>query len=97
MFLYLAIVSCQLCYVPLSLLAYIKQSQQLDLFVCLFVLVDAILNQKEINARAKSESEKLYCVYVAIGQKRSTVVRLCTFFVCFPAFLFVYLINIFNY
>lgn len=36
--------------------------------------VDAILNQKDINDRAKSEAEKLYCVYVAIGQKRSTVV-----------------------
>lgn len=36
--------------------------------------VDAILNQKEINAKAKTEAEKLYSVYVAVGQKRSTVV-----------------------
>ncbi|BBN09014.1 hypothetical protein MPTK1_4g16390 [Marchantia polymorpha subsp. ruderalis] len=30
-----------------------------------------ILNQKQINAQGTSDSEKLYCVYVAIGQKRS--------------------------
>ncbi|MBY0293457.1 MAG: F0F1 ATP synthase subunit alpha [Alphaproteobacteria bacterium] len=39
------------------------------------VAIDAILNQKEINTSA-SESEKLYCVYVAIGQKRSTVAQI---------------------
>jgi len=38
------------------------------------VALDAILNQKEINATG-DESEKLYCVYVAIGQKRSTVAQ----------------------
>jgi F-type H+-transporting ATPase subunit alpha len=36
--------------------------------------VDAILNQKQINA-SNDEGAKLYCVYVAIGQKRSTVAR----------------------
>jgi F-type H+-transporting ATPase subunit alpha len=39
------------------------------------VALDAILNQKRINATAE-ESKKLYCVYVAIGQKRSTVAQL---------------------
>ncbi len=39
------------------------------------VAIDAILNQKEINAQG-SESEKLYCIYVAIGQKRSTVAQI---------------------
>lgn len=38
------------------------------------VALDAILNQKVINATGK-ESEKLYCIYVAIGQKRSTVAQ----------------------
>ncbi|MBC8049542.1 MAG: F0F1 ATP synthase subunit alpha [Chitinophagales bacterium] len=38
------------------------------------VALDAILNQKSINATG-NESEKLYCVYVAIGQKRSTVAQ----------------------
>ncbi|MDX2263520.1 MAG: F0F1 ATP synthase subunit alpha [Hyphomicrobiales bacterium] len=38
------------------------------------VALDAILNQKSINA-AGNESEKLYCVYVAVGQKRSTVAQ----------------------
>nr|ANY30789.1 ATPase subunit 1 [Thalassia hemprichii] len=39
------------------------------------IAVDTILNQKELNAKAK-ENDKLYCVYVAIGQKRSTVAQL---------------------
>ncbi|MBI1360158.1 MAG: F0F1 ATP synthase subunit alpha [Alphaproteobacteria bacterium] len=38
------------------------------------VAIDAILNQKQINARG-SESEKLYCIYVVVGQKRSTVAQ----------------------
>ena len=39
------------------------------------VIIDTILNQKKINAGA-DESKKLYCVYVAIGQKRSTVAQI---------------------
>ncbi|KCZ50442.1 F0F1 ATP synthase subunit alpha [Hyphomonas pacifica] len=39
------------------------------------VCVDAILNQKATNDAAKDDSEKLFCVYVAIGQKRSTVAQ----------------------
>ncbi len=39
--------------------------------------LDAILNQKSYNdAAGDDESKKLYCVYVAIGQKRSTVAQL---------------------
>ncbi len=40
------------------------------------VAVDTILNQKTVNANAASEGEKLYCIYVAIGQKRSTVAQI---------------------
>jgi F-type H+-transporting ATPase subunit alpha len=42
------------------------------------IAIDTILNQKQINAAATgdSSSNKLYCVYVAIGQKRSTVAQL---------------------
>ena len=36
------------------------------------VAIDAIINQKKIN-ESNDEKQKLYCVYVAIGQKRSTV------------------------
>ena len=36
------------------------------------VAIDAIINQKKIN-ESGDEKQKLYCVYVAIGQKRSTV------------------------
>jgi F-type H+/Na+-transporting ATPase subunit alpha len=38
------------------------------------VAIDAIINQKGINASG-DESKKLYCIYVAIGQKRSTVAQ----------------------
>ncbi|MGP9789030.1 F0F1 ATP synthase subunit alpha [Roseinatronobacter sp. NSM] len=41
------------------------------------VALDTILNQKSYNeAAGADESKKLYCVYVAIGQKRSTVAQL---------------------
>jgi len=40
------------------------------------VIIDTILNQKAVNDVAKNDSEKLFCVYVAIGQKRSTVAQL---------------------
>jgi F-type H+-transporting ATPase subunit alpha len=39
------------------------------------VIIDTILNQKAINAGG-DESRKLYCVYVCVGQKRSTVARI---------------------
>jgi F-type H+/Na+-transporting ATPase subunit alpha len=38
------------------------------------VALDTILNQKALN-EGTDESQKLYCVYVAIGQKRSTVAQ----------------------
>src|SRR5438445_10786960 len=37
--------------------------------------IDTILNQRQVNASG-DESKKLYCVYVAIGQKRSTVAQI---------------------
>ncbi|KAL0391431.1 UNVERIFIED_CONTAM: ATP synthase subunit alpha, mitochondrial [Sesamum latifolium] len=40
------------------------------------IAIDTILNQKQLNSKATSESDTLYCVYVAIGQKRSTVAQL---------------------
>ncbi|HSE78814.1 MAG TPA: F0F1 ATP synthase subunit alpha [Alphaproteobacteria bacterium] len=39
------------------------------------VIIDTILNQKKINEGGE-ESKKLYCIYVCIGQKRSTVARI---------------------
>src|SRR4051812_45126378 len=39
------------------------------------VIIDTILNQKTVNA-GTDESKKLYCIYVAVGQKRSTVAQL---------------------
>ena len=41
------------------------------------VALDAVLNQKSYNdAAGDDESKKLYCIYVAVGQKRSTVAQL---------------------
>jgi F-type H+-transporting ATPase subunit alpha len=39
------------------------------------VAIDAFINQKVVNAQG-DESRKLYCVYVAVGQKRSTVAQI---------------------
>jgi len=39
------------------------------------VAIDTILNQKSVN-QSNNEKEKLYCIYVAIGQKRSTVAQI---------------------
>ena len=39
------------------------------------IAIDTIINQKAINS-LPDESKKLYCVYVAVGQKRSTVAQL---------------------
>ena len=39
------------------------------------VILDTIINQKKINDAAKSDKDKLFCIYVVIGQKRSTVAQ----------------------
>jgi F-type H+-transporting ATPase subunit alpha len=39
------------------------------------IIIDTIINQKEKNTKAK-DNEKLYCIYVCIGQKRSTVAQI---------------------
>ena len=39
------------------------------------VAIDTILNQKSVN-KSDNEKDKLYCIYVAIGQKRSTVAQI---------------------
>ena len=39
------------------------------------VIIDTFINQKSINETAKDDSEKLFCIYVSIGQKRSTVAQ----------------------
>jgi F-type H+/Na+-transporting ATPase subunit alpha len=39
------------------------------------VILDTIINQKKVNDAATSDKEKLFCIYVVIGQKRSTVAQ----------------------
>jgi F-type H+-transporting ATPase subunit alpha len=39
------------------------------------VILDTFLNQKPAHAANASESDRLYCIYVAVGQKRSTVAQ----------------------
>ncbi len=41
------------------------------------IAIDTFLNQKAVNdAAGKDDSKKLYCIYVAVGQKRSTVAQI---------------------
>ncbi len=40
------------------------------------VAIDTFINQKSINDAASKDSEKLFCIYVAVGQKRSTVAQI---------------------
>ncbi|MBL8550050.1 MAG: F0F1 ATP synthase subunit alpha [Hyphomonadaceae bacterium] len=40
------------------------------------VAMDTILYQREAHEKNASESEKLYCIYVVVGQKRSTVAQI---------------------
>ncbi|GHU02233.1 ATP synthase subunit alpha [Alphaproteobacteria bacterium] len=40
------------------------------------LIIDTIINQKAGNDAAKSDKDKMFCIYVAIGQKRSTVARI---------------------
>lgn len=40
------------------------------------VAIDTFINQKNVNDAAKEDSEKLFCIYVAVGQKRSTVAQI---------------------
>src|SRR4029450_492 len=39
------------------------------------IILDTFINQKNVN-KSDNEGEKLYCIYVAIGQKRSTVAQI---------------------
>lgn len=39
------------------------------------IAIDTIINQKQFN-EGDNEKKKLYCIYVAIGQKRSTVAQI---------------------
>lgn len=50
-----------------------------EFFCCCYrktaIAIDTIINQKRFN-EGTDEKKKLYCIYVAIGQKRSTVAQL---------------------
>ncbi|MBO6282089.1 MAG: F0F1 ATP synthase subunit alpha [Alphaproteobacteria bacterium] len=39
------------------------------------IIIDTIINQKRINDAAQNDKEKLFCIYVAVGQKRSSVAQ----------------------
>ncbi len=39
------------------------------------IIIDTFINQKPVNQAAKDDTEKLFCIYVSIGQKRSTVAQ----------------------
>ncbi|KAF0115520.1 MAG: F-type H+-transporting ATPase subunit alpha [Rhodospirillaceae bacterium] len=39
------------------------------------IIIDTILNQKQLNEAGGDDRSKLFCIYVAVGQKRSTVAQ----------------------
>ena len=40
------------------------------------VAIDSFIAQKSVNDAAENDNEKLFCIYVAVGQKRSTVAQI---------------------
>ena len=40
------------------------------------IIIDTIINQKSINDAATEDKDKMFCIYVAVGQKRSTVAQI---------------------
>ncbi len=40
------------------------------------IAIDTIINQKHAHLHANNEKDKIYCIYVAIGQKNSSVARI---------------------
>lgn len=40
------------------------------------IAIDTIINQKASFTEGQDETKKLYCIYVAVGQKRSTVANI---------------------
>ncbi|NDB83168.1 MAG: F0F1 ATP synthase subunit alpha [Alphaproteobacteria bacterium] len=40
------------------------------------IAIDAIINQKYAHENSDNENDKIYCIYVAIGQKQSTIARI---------------------
>ncbi len=44
------------------------------------IIIDTIINQKRMNETASDEKDKLFCIYVAVGQKRSTVAQVVKIF-----------------
>ena len=40
------------------------------------IAIDTIINQKHAHENSKDEKDKIYCIYVAIGQKQSTIARI---------------------
>ncbi|KAI5013017.1 hypothetical protein ZWY2020_027971 [Hordeum vulgare] len=53
-----------------------KGLKAVDSMVPIGRAINTILNQKKMNSRGPNGSETLYCVYVAIGQKCSTLAQL---------------------
>ena len=48
----------------------------------IFIAIDTILNQKHWND-GRDKEKKLFCIYIIVGQKHSTVAQLVHLFNCF--------------
>ncbi|SBT75623.1 ATP synthase F1, alpha subunit, putative [Plasmodium ovale] len=56
------------------------------------IAIDSIINQKNINEQV-SDREKVYCVYVAIGQKKSNIAKLVTLLKKYDALKYTIIVN----
>lgn len=57
------------------------------------IAIDTIIHQKNINDSLKNENEKVYCIYVAIGQKKSNIAKLVTLLKKYDALKYTIIVN----
>lgn len=57
------------------------------------IAIDAIIHQKNINDNVLNNNEKVYCIYVAIGQKKSNIAKLVNLLKKYDALKYTIIVN----
>ncbi|KYO03099.1 ATP synthase F1, alpha subunit [Plasmodium reichenowi] len=57
------------------------------------IAIDAIIHQKNINDNVINDNEKVYCIYVAIGQKKSNIAKLVNLLKKYDALKYTIIVN----
>ncbi|SOV10454.1 ATP synthase F1, alpha subunit [Plasmodium sp. DRC-Itaito] len=57
------------------------------------IAIDAILHQKNINDNVVNDNDKVYCIYVAIGQKKSNIAKLVNLLKKYDALKYTIIVN----